>query len=190
MAATTIRSERFSGGERLLHWVNSALFLFLLATAAALYAGPISALVGRRDLVRWAHVIAGLALPVPLVIAALRSAPFRADVRRLNRFTSDDWRWFRRRPPEHGQPKFNAGQKLNSAFVAGSIPVLLVTGAIMKWFEPFPLSWRTGATFVHDVVAIILLVAIVGHIVKALSDPPKLRAMWSGFEDAKRTHVR
>jgi formate dehydrogenase subunit gamma len=178
-----VEPERFSGGERALHWVNATLFLVLLFTASALYVGPVSGIVGRRELIKWIHVIAGLCLPFPLLFAALRSAPFRADVRRLNRWTRADSQWIRRRP--HVARKFNAGQKLNSAFVAGSIPVMLATGAIMKWFGPFPLSWRTGSTFVHDLVAIALFIAIVGHIVKALSEPDKLRAMLRG-----RTHVR
>ncbi len=109
-------------------------------------------------------------MPFPLLLPRGARPPFRADVRRLNRWTAADWKWIRRRP--HSLPgKFNAGQKLNSAFVAGSIPVMLATGAIMKWFGPFPLSWRTGSTFVHDLVAIALFIAIVGHIVKALSEP-------------------
>ena len=166
----------------------------LLATAAALYAGPISTLVGRRELVKQIHVIAGLALPVPLILAAWRSLPFRADARRLNRWTAEDWKWLRRRPSDAG--KFNAGQKLNSAFVAGSIPVLLVTGSIMKWFGPFPLTWRTGATFVHDLVAIALGVAIVGHIAKGIADGDRLRTMVTGGDlpsvepPAERTYVR
>ena len=191
MDATTLRPEpaaappapRFSGGERALHWVNAAWFLVLLGTASALYVGPVSVLVGRRDLVKWIHVIAGLTLPIPLLLAALRSPAFRADARRLNRFTAEDWKWLRRRPTKPG--KFNAGQKLNAAFVAGSIPVMLATGSIMKWFHPFALSWRTGATFVHDVIAIMLFIVIVGHIAKALSDKPKLDEMLRG-----RTHVR
>ncbi|HZN15733.1 MAG TPA: cytochrome b/b6 domain-containing protein [Acidimicrobiales bacterium] len=191
MGATTIRPEappppaapRFSVGERVLHWVNATLFLVLLFTAAALYAGPVSALVGRRDLVKWIHVIAGLCLPVPLLIAALRSPAFRADAGRLNRWTSEDWKWLRRRPSRVG--KFNAGQKANAAFIAGAVPVMLATGSIMKWFHPFALSWRTGATFVHDLIAIALLIVIVGHIVKALTEPGKLSAMLRN-----RTNVR
>jgi formate dehydrogenase subunit gamma len=175
---------RFSRGERVLHWTNAVLFIVLLATASALYVGPISALVGRRDLVKWIHVITGLALPVPLAIATWRSAAFRADAGRLNRWTVEDWNWLRRRRPRDSG-KFNAGQKLNAAFVAGSIPVMLATGSIMKWFGPFPLAWRTGATFVHDLVAITLFVVIVGHIVKALSEPDLLDEMLRG-----RTHVR
>jgi formate dehydrogenase subunit gamma len=184
MDATTSRSEpRFSVGVRALHWTNAALFIVLLLTASALYVGPISAMVGRRDLVKWIHVISGLALPVPLVVATLRSAAFRADAGRLNRWTSEDWKWLRRRPNTPG--KFNAGQKLNAAFIAGSIPVMLATGSIMKWFGPFPLAWRTGATFVHDLVAIALFIVILGHILKALAEPELLSQMLRG-----RTNVR
>jgi formate dehydrogenase subunit gamma len=69
--------------------------------------------------------------------------------------------------------------------VAGSIPVMLVTGSIMKWFGPFPLAWRTGATFVHDLTAIGLFIVTVGHIVKALSDPEKLSAMLRNRTDVR-----
>ncbi len=179
------RQPRFSVGERALHWTNAALFIVLLATASALYVGPISAIVGRRELVKWIHVISGLALPVPLAIAAWRSKAFRADAGLLNRWTVDDWNWLRRRTST--VHKFNAGQKLNAAFIAGAIPVMLATGLIMKWFGPFPLSWRTGATFVHDCVAITLFVVIVGHIVKALSEPDLLDEMLRG---RRRTNVR
>ena len=89
--------------------------------------------------------------------------------------------------------KFNAGQKLNAIFVAGCIPVMLVTGAVMRWFDPFPIAWRTGATFVHDWLAIALLLVIVGHIGKALADPISLRAMWRGHvpaRHAERHHPR
>jgi formate dehydrogenase subunit gamma len=189
MAATTSPSDleviapRFTGGERAIHWVNATVFLVLLATASALYVGPVSALVGRRDLVKWIHVIVGLMLPLPLLVGAWRSGAFRADAGHLNRFNIDDWNWLRRRP--HIPGKFNAGQKLNAAFVAGSIPVMLVTGSIMKWFGPFPLAWRTGATFVHDLTAIGLFIVTVGHIVKALSDPEKLSAMLRNRTDVR-----
>ena len=76
--------------------------------------------------------------------------------------------------------KFNAGQKLNAAFTGGVIVVMLGTGAIMKWYEPWPLSWRTGATFVHDWLAILAVIAILGHIGYALRDPATLRSMRRG----------
>ena len=54
---------RFDRTERIAHWCTATLILMLMATGAALYAGPLSTLVGRRELVRTMHVIAGLALP-------------------------------------------------------------------------------------------------------------------------------
>ena len=47
---------------------------------------------------------------------------------------------------------------------------MLATGSIMKWFDLFPLDWRTGATFVHDWFALGIWVAVLGHICFALRD--------------------
>jgi formate dehydrogenase subunit gamma len=185
------RVVRFSRAERWLHWTTASLFLVLLATGMTLYLPALSTLVGRRVLVKDVHVYSGLLLPVPLVLAYAghwRDA-VRRDVRRLARWSSDDRRWLlslgRRGRGRLG--KFNAGQKANAIFVAGCIPVMLATGVIMRWFEPFPLAWRTGATFVHDWTAIVLLAVAVGHIAKALAEPLALRAMARGTVPA--THV-
>jgi formate dehydrogenase subunit gamma len=89
--------------------------------------------------------------------------------------------------------KFNAGQKLNATFVLGTIPVMLATGGIMRWFSPVPLDWRTGATFVHDWIAIALLLVILGHIAKALIEPYALSGMVRGrvpSKHAERHHPR
>ena len=179
------RVARFDGVERLLHWTVAAMFAVLMFTAAVLYVGSLSAVVGRRELVRMVHVWTGLLLPVPLILAY--AGPWRRalglDVRRLNRWDDDDRRWMRSlgRDPFARPAKFNAGQKLNAAFVAGAAVVMLATGSVMHWFAPFPDDWRTGATFVHDWVAIGLFVAITGHVGKALADPVALRGMLRGW---------
>jgi formate dehydrogenase subunit gamma len=188
---------RFDRTERLLHWTNAVLFLILLTTGMILYVGSLSALVGRRVLVKDVHVIAGVLLPLPLLLAYAGRwrDGLRRDVRRLARWSVDDRRWLlsfgRRGRATLG--KFNAGQKANAAFVLGCIPVMLATGSVMRWFEPFPLSWRTGATFVHDWTALVLLVVVVGHIAKALAEPVALRAMLRGSvpaEHVERHHPR
>jgi formate dehydrogenase subunit gamma len=185
---------RFTRAERWLHWSNATLFLVLLATGMTLYVPALSRLIGRRVLVKDIHVYAGLLLPLPLVLAYAghwRDA-VRRDVRRLARWSSDDRRWLlslgRRGRARLG--KFNAGQKLNAIFVAGCIPVLLATGSIMRWFDPFPLAWRTGATFVHDWLALAVLVVTVGHIGKALAEPVALRAMARGVVPASHVERR
>jgi formate dehydrogenase subunit gamma len=180
-----------------LHWASAALFLLLLATAAVLYVAPLSAAVGRRPLVRDTHVIAGLLLPLPWLVARFGpwSAGLRADVRRLGRWDDLDRRWLRSfgRDPFARLGKFHPLQKLNAAFTAGSIPVMLATGIVMRWFDPFPLEWRTGATFVHDWLSLGLFVVITIHIGKALSDRDALGGMWGGTvrtEWARRRHPR
>ena len=169
------RVWRFDAVERALHWANAVLFLVLLATAAALFVDPISTWVGRRALVRDVHVWSGLLLPVPWLLAytVFRTPALLADTRRVNRWA-----------PGRRTGKFNPGQKLNAAIVVGSIPVMLATGVIMRWFEPFPLDWRRGATFVHDWLAVALFLLIAGHIVLGLVDREALRGIVRGHVSA------
>ena len=173
---------RFDRVERTLHWVNATLFGVPMLTGAALYAGPVSTIVGNRVVVRTLHVYSGLALPLPLLVAILgrRGTRLRDDLGRLNRWTRDDARWFRRRHRRAvALGKFNPGQKLNAAFIGGAAIVMLATGSIMRWFEPFPIDWRTGATFMHDWFALGIWVAVLGHIFFALRDGDALDAMVS-----------
>ena len=115
------------------------------------------------------------------------SAAARVDSSRFNRWTKDDRRWFRTlgRDPYVQLGKFNPGQKLNASFIAGVIVIMLGTGSVMNWFHYFPVDWRTGATFVHDWVAVILFVVVVGHIGFALADPDSLGSMLRGTVDAR-----
>ena len=175
---------RFDRIERWLHWANAILFGVLLVTAAMLYQPFLATVIGRRGLVRDVHVISGLLLPVPIVLALAGpwNQNLRRDLRRLNRWIADDFRWARslgfNRQVRLG--KFNAGQKFNTAFTAGSIVVMLGTGVIMRWFDPFSLQTRRGATFVHDWLSLAILIVIVVHIQKALSDSQALRSMFRG----------
>jgi formate dehydrogenase subunit gamma len=183
-ARVPVRVARFDRTERIVHWCSATLFLVLVATGAALYAGPISTLVGRRDLMRNVHVYAGLLLPVPVLLGLVlhSGARLRADLARLSRWDSRDRGWWRRSRRAGVQlGKFNPGQKLNAAFIGAGIVVMLATGSIMRWFEPFPDDWRTGATFVHDWFAFGLGLAIIGHVVLAFADPDALRGMVRGW---------
>jgi formate dehydrogenase subunit gamma len=178
---------RFDGVERALHWTSAALFLVLIVTGAALYFTPLIAAIGRRALVERVHVYCGLALPVPFLLALGGSwgRNLRADLRRLNRWSSAEARWlrtslFKRRPSALRLGKFNPGQKLNAAFIAGAGMGMLMSGVILFWYRPFPLSWREGATFVHNWGALALVVVIAAHIGMALSHPRSLRSMITG----------
>jgi formate dehydrogenase subunit gamma len=193
--------DRFSRAERSIHHLTALLMLVCLVTAALLYVPALAAAVGRRDLVKPLHVWAGYALPVPVLLGLLSRA-FRADLRRLDRFGPHDWEWLRRGDrravtrvaPEGRAPgpvvrgvipvgKFNAGQKLNAAFTAGAILVLLGTGTILTFPDPWPDRWRTGATFVHDWLFLVVVVVTLGHLWYALRDRGALGAMVTGRVD-------
>ena len=183
---------RFDGAERAAHWANAVLFFVLIGTGIILYVGQLSILVGRRVLIDDIHVYCGLALPLPLLLSLSGSwgKGLRADRARFNRWSADDRRWLRlavkaRPEREAGRDaliigKFNAGQKLNAAFVGGVIVVMLATGAVMHWYSPWPLAWRTGATFAHQWLALAVVIVVVGHIGYALRDPAALRSMFKG----------
>jgi formate dehydrogenase subunit gamma len=178
---------------RWVHGITGALLTVCILTAAILYNGSLAIIVGDRYLVEQVHVWTGFALPVPIIVG-LFSPSYRADLRRLNRLTRRDWRWLRSRNRRDGSiavGKFNAGQKLNAALSAGAIGMLLMSGTVMYFTRLTRLSWRSGATFVHDWVALALGLLVVGHVLYALRDVDALRSMrtgWVPIRWARREH--
>ena len=186
--------HRFTAGQRWVHAALAVLMGVLVITAAMLYFAPLEQLVGRRRLVAQVHVFAGYLRPVPLAIGWARSAALRLDTRRLNRFTPDDWTWLRSKQRRSGAipvGKFNAGQKLNASFTVGAILVMLGTGLIMHFTRLWPLAWRTGATFVHDWLALTIALVLIGHLWFAAKDPQARLGMRTGHVPlgwARREH--
>ena len=184
---------RFTAAERWTHRTLGILMGVLLITAAVLYLPGASAVIGYRPLMRNTHIIAGFLLPIPIIVACFFWA-FRQDLRRLNRFSPNDWKWLRTRKRRNGEipvGKFNAGQKLNSAFVLGSIIVLLGTGLVMYFNRFFPDDIRTGSTFVHDWLAILVAIATAGHMWMAYGDATARKGMLTGsvpVEWAEKEH--
>ncbi len=82
MRETEQTLARFSRAERLVHRSLGLLMGTCLVTAFVLYYGPVSLAVGHRHAVELVHVVAGYALPVPLMIG-LASSAYRADLGRL-----------------------------------------------------------------------------------------------------------
>jgi formate dehydrogenase subunit gamma len=179
------RILRFDRVQRTAHWANALLFGILMLTALPLYFPSLSDVVGRRALVANIHVWSGVALPVPIVVSILGpwGARMRRDLRRINAWTHDEVKWLRLlgRNAPRVVDKFNPGQKLNAIFVGGSIVVMLATGFILKWFRFFPVSWRTGATFVHDVLAFAIFAVVIGHVLFALTHRESMRSMIKGW---------
>ena len=175
---------RFDRVQRGAHWATAVLFGVLLATAIPLYFGSFFGVVWPRHVVALTHLWAGLALGVPVVVSLLGpwGARMRADVRRCTRWTYEEVRWLRSRGRTRlSADKFNPGQKLNTVVTGAAIAVMLATGAMLQWFRFFAPSWRTGATFVHDVGAFGFSALVAGHVVMALQHRDALGAMVRGW---------
>jgi formate dehydrogenase subunit gamma len=189
--STSASVSRFSRAERMVHRTTAILMTTCIVTAAVLYNGPIAVRVGHRHLVELIHVYCGFALPIPMLLGILSFA-YRADLRRLGRFTPADRRWLRTRTRRDGTitvGKFNAGQKLNASLACGSILVLLGTGVLMYFVWLAPLPWRSGATFVHDWFSLALGLLVVGHVTFALKDPEARRGMRTGLVSRSWAHT-
>jgi formate dehydrogenase subunit gamma len=190
------RLPRFSRAERRVHRSTAILVGVLALTGAALYVPSLALLVGRRTTVEAVHIVAGLLLPVPTLAGLALSAPLRADLRLLNRMTTTDWRWLRRRDRRTARlpvGKFNGGQKLASAVVAGTGLVLFGTGLLL--IAParvsIPVGVRQGATIAHDLFTFGLLVILAGHVWLAYRHPEARAALRTGLVDreyAEREH--
>ncbi|MFF4506012.1 cytochrome b/b6 domain-containing protein [Streptomyces sp. NPDC001401] len=188
--------RRFGPVQRWVHRTTAALMGVCVVTAAFLYIPQFAELVGRRELVVRVHECAGLALPVP-VLVGLVSRYFRADLGHLNRFGPHDRVWLRaalrrdKRRSSRPAAKFNAGQKIYAAWIAGATLVMLGTGLIMWFTHLTPLMWRTSATFVHDWLALTIGIVLAGHIGMAIGDPEARSGLRTGKvsrEWAEREH--
>ncbi|GAB2741662.1 cytochrome b/b6 domain-containing protein [Kitasatospora kifunensis] len=174
---------RFTRAERWVHRCTAVLMLTCIATAACLYLPQLAVLVGRRHLVVTVHEWSGLLLPVPLLLG-LGSRALRRDLGRLNRFAPYDRQWLKAalwRSYRRSAGKFNAGQKLYASWIAGATLVMLGTGLLMWFSDLAPLVWRTGATFVHDWLALAVGLVVGGHLWMALRDPQARRGMRTGW---------
>lgn len=182
------RIERFTRAERYVHRATATLMLTLMATGAILYLPSLSVRIGHRPTVALIHLYCGFALPIPMA-AGLFSRAYRADVRRLNRHTETDSTWLRNRAWRPGKArelslrvgKFNAGQKLNAAFQCGAILVMAGTGTLMWFPHLVGVSARTGATFVHDWLALAIGFVVAGHLWFALNDRQARVGMRTGW---------
>src|SRR3954447_16303353 len=182
------RLPRFTVVERWVHRSTAALLRVLFATGLTLYYAPLSVLISRRELVETTHIAAGLLLPLPLVAGLLVSPELRHDLRVLGGLTRVDRMWLRRsdrRTARLPVGKFNGGQKLAAATMAGSGLVLLATGLLLLAPVRLDLSdgVREGATITHDLFTFGLLVLLTGHAWLALSHPEARQALRTGSVD-------
>jgi formate dehydrogenase subunit gamma len=161
--------RRFAAGERLAHWLLASTFLTMLATGLILYLPALAQVAADRQLWKGIHVAAAVTFWVGLVVLAVADGGrLRRTARQLDRFGDDDVRWLRwavrRRGAEPPSGRFNAGQKLNAAVVAGLLVVLTLSGTLMYLQETDAAFRGTSAILVHDLATWIAIPIVLGHI--------------------------
>ena len=169
--------ERFSRTERAAHWVHATAFLLLLATGLVLYIPRLSVLIGRRPLLKDAHVYTaiGWIVALSLVVALGDRRRLRATLAELDRFDDDDVHWLRAQSRPQG--RFNAGQKVNTALTAAFALLFAISGSLL-WLGERDHSFRFANTIaLHDWLTLISLVLLAGHLFLALIYPATRHAL-------------
>lgn len=195
MAEPTPRIARFNLAERLLHWLLAVAFGVLLVTGLLMAVPALAGTVPRPEAKSW-HIDAAIGLAVGVVlITAARARALWATASDLDRFDADDRRWLAGIPrrivtgaPAPPQGRFNAGQKLNTAVVAGLMVVSYITGVLLWFGEQNTLYRFAGTIDVHDDVMWLLIVLVAGHLYMALINPatqPALRGIVTGDVDRR-----
>lgn len=187
------RLVRFTPTERWFHWAQGLPYLGLMATGGMLLAQRLfhAELISALTLSR-AHRVAGVALPVAMLLAFLAG-----DKRRLlhnlilaMRWGPADLRWIclypltalfpRLRLPAAG--RFNSGQKVNLLAQAVLVPTFLITGTAMWLSKGSLMSW-----YIHIGAFALSVPLIVGHLYLAVfnsSTRKGLPGVFSGRVDA------
>jgi formate dehydrogenase subunit gamma len=162
--------HRFSRAERTAHWLAASTFLVMTATGLILYLPVFAALAADRMLWKTLHIGAAVGFWAGLV-AVVATSPRRLGrtVSQLDRFDDDDRAWLawavRRRGSEPPAGRFNAGQKLNSAVIAG-LAVVFTGSGVLILLQETDKTFRgaTSAILVHDWATWIAVPLIAGHI--------------------------
>ncbi len=193
--------RRFSGAEQSLHWLLAISFLVMLATGLILYLPSLAEVAAQRQLWKSIHLGAALGFWVGvLLVWSTDSVGLRATTREVESFDGDDRAWLAwsvtRRGQEPPQGRFNAGQKLNTAIIAGLMVVFTITGVLIYLQEASARFRGTSAILIHDVAMYIAIPLVIGHLYLALLNPStrhSLRGMTLGSvrrDWARRHHPK
>jgi formate dehydrogenase subunit gamma len=162
--------RRFSRAERTAHWVVASTFLVMTATGLILYLPVFASLAADRMLWKTLHIGAAVAFWVGLVaVVAVSPRSLGRTASQLDRFDDDDRAWLvwavRRRGSEPPAGRFNAGQKLNSAVIAG-LAVIFTASGVLILLQETDKTFRgaTSAILVHDWATWIAVPLVAGHI--------------------------
>ena len=182
MATEPAYVSRFSPTERLLHWLLAITFFIMLATGLILYLPSFAQLAASRMLWKTIHLGAAVAFWGGLILLLPgNTRELGATARQIDRFDDDDGRWLKwavtRRGVAPPQGRFNAGQKLNTAIIAGLMVVFTISGTLMYLQETNAGFRGTSAILAHDWATWVAVPLVLGHLYMALVNPTTRHSM-------------
>ena len=195
-ALAPTRIKRFTRTERLLHWTHATAFFTLLTTGLILYLPALSTLISRRQLVRNVHIWVAVAWAVAIVVIIVAGNRKRLaeDWREIETIDPDDRRWLTGRKAPQG--RFNAGQKVNALLTIAFALLFALSGFFLWLGERDHRFIFDGTGTVHDVLTLLSVILLVGHLYLALIHPSTrhaLRGMTTGEVDeswARKHHPK
>jgi formate dehydrogenase subunit gamma len=179
--------QRYSDNERMTHWVVALTFVLAGLSGLAFFHPSMfffTNLFGGGPWTRILHPFIGLVMFAAFVLMAMHHW-------RDNVMNEADKAWqgkardllMGKHPEMPPAGKFNAGQKRLFWVLLWSLVLLLATGVAIwrPWFAPFlPIELLRAAVLVHAVSALVLILAVLGHIYMAIWTKGSIRAMTRG----------
>ncbi len=192
--------ERYTFTERIMHWSNSATYVYCLATGLAFYSPHLfwlAYVLGGAPTSRFWHPIVGIGF---LIATLWMHSLWRGDMA----ITETDKRWLANTGAyvtndEADTPlsdRFNGGQKLYYWLMYYSVFLLLLSGVFL-WFPeyiPRQSAWVRGVMILlHEVAALATIGGFIIHVyMSVFLVPYSMEAMTTGWVTRAwaRTHHR
>jgi formate dehydrogenase subunit gamma len=163
--------DRYTAGERIIHWVTAIAFVLLAASGLAFFHPSVFWLTGLLGGGTWARVLhpfVGVVMFVAFLLIAVR-------FRHHNVLSGNDRAWLGRigdviANRDAGVPpigRYNPGQKLLFWTLLASMIVLLLSGIVL-WRPYFAPSFGIGTirlgALLHALSALALILLIIVHV--------------------------
>ena len=178
--------ERYTLGERIVHWLSAATYVYVLATGLAFYTPYlywIAAVLGGGPTARYWHPWIGLLFLATVIWMWM---VWRADMRitGADRKWAENMRHYVRNEDELVPPvdRFNPGQKYFFWLMLYAGIVLLISGVVLWIPERMPPSLRFAAILLHEAAALATIGGFIIHVYMGVAVVPGgLRAMVRGY---------
>jgi len=178
-----VRILRFDLSARVLHWSHAIFFLWLLITGIHLFLTPKS-LLG-DPLIKLVHIYASIPfILIPAISYISGSRYMNNDINKLMSFKKDDIKWFFHLfNKNYFNSKFNPGQKANFIITLLMIFGLSLSGFVVWMKSLFSVGFVELNFILHDFLAELSLIVILGHIILALYHSESIRGIIYGDVD-------